>query len=86
MKNSKNKKLHRTLKAKPALVRLFGGRKHRPCTYCGITLSVESATFDHVKPLSSGGYDKTKNGAISCKSCNNRKGSQTKEDFLSRMK
>jgi 5-methylcytosine-specific restriction endonuclease McrA len=75
------KKNVRSMKTSGALKRLFGSRKHRPCAYCGKTLSLGSASCDHVVALSQGGYDKTSNGAVSCRSCNSRKGSMSADAF-----
>lgn len=61
--------------------RLFKGRARRPCAYCGTMLTLEQATFDHVVPLSAGGYDKTKNGAIACRACNQAKASMPADEF-----
>lgn len=83
--NAKKARNRRTLKTGAAKRRLFGGRKHRPCAYCGARLSIESATFDHVKALSQGGYDKTKNGVLACRSCNSAKGSMTADAFRKHM-
>ena len=65
---------------------MFGDRSRKPCAYCGIKLTIENATFDHVRPLSNGGYDKRKNGVIACKSCNRRKGSMSAEKFRELLK
>jgi 5-methylcytosine-specific restriction endonuclease McrA len=62
--------------------KLFGGRRKAPCKYCGKTLTPETATFDHVRPLSQGGYHKAKNGALACYSCNQAKGSKSIGEFL----
>jgi len=85
--NSKfgRRKKSRPMNTLPAKRRLFGGRKHRPCAYCGKTLSLDTATFDHVVPLSKGGYDKTKNGALACRKCNTRKGVKSAEEFLKKI-
>jgi len=81
MYNSKKKKLRRKMSTKGAISRIFSGRKSKPCAYCGKRLTMATATFDHVKPLSKGGYDKTKNGVVACQSCNSRKGSMPPEIF-----
>lgn len=78
----KARRPRRTLDTSKALERLFGNRKHKPCAYCGKRLTLQTATFDHVKAFSQGGYDKTKNGAIACRPCNRRKGAMTREQFL----
>ena len=67
---------------KPRVDQMFGSRKRRPCAYCGVMLSRETATFDHVKPLSAGGYDRKRNGKLACLKCNQLKGSMSREQFL----
>lgn len=61
---------------------LFRGRRMQPCTYCGRPLYRETATVDHVRPLSAGGMHKLNNCVLACQSCNNRKGSMSREQFL----
>ncbi len=80
--NARKKKNVRAMKTGDALRRLFGNRKHKPCAYCGKRLTLSTATFDHVKALSQGGYDKTRNGAIACSACNSRKGSMGRDEFV----
>jgi 5-methylcytosine-specific restriction endonuclease McrA len=84
--NAKKNRNRRTLNTRQALEHLFKGRKHRPCRYaefCGQhKLTLATASFDHIVPLSQGGYDKTSNGAITCRACNARKGSMTHEQFV----
>lgn len=48
------------------------------CRYCGVELAYEDATVDHIKPKSRGGRagKNSKNGALSCKPCNARKGNR----------
>lgn len=53
---------------------LFGTRTHRPCHYCGIKLTAETATVDHVIALSKGGYDRIGNCVLACRDCNVKKG------------
>jgi 5-methylcytosine-specific restriction endonuclease McrA len=81
MYNARKKKNVRSMSTKGALKRLFGNRKRKPCAYCGLPLTLAVATFDHVRALSQGGYDKTKNGAVACASCNSRKGSMDASMF-----
>lgn len=61
---------------------LFGGRRMRPCEYCGAPLTRDKATVDHVKPIGLGGYDRIKNCVIACSPCNQRKACMTREQFL----
>lgn len=79
--NARKKRNRRTMDTQAALRRLFGNRKHRPCAYCGKTLDLRAATFDHKQALSQGGYDKTSNGAIACHQCNQAKGSLSADAF-----
>jgi 5-methylcytosine-specific restriction endonuclease McrA len=81
----KPKKRRRVKRTGPQLRQLFGSRKRRPCTYCGRTLTVETATVDHVIAFSKGGYERRSNLTIACRECNSRKGSMSREDFLKLM-
>lgn len=56
------------------------------CAYCGSILTPESATGDHVQPVSKGGKNKRRNIVIACAPCNSRKGSMDVEDFLRMLK
>jgi 5-methylcytosine-specific restriction endonuclease McrA len=83
--NARKRKNRRTLKTGKALRGMFGNRRRRPCSYCGAKLTLDQATFDHVKALSQGGYDKRKNGAIACRQCNAKKGAMSVDLFRSLM-
>jgi hypothetical protein len=51
----------------------------RTCAYCGVTdvpLQIE-----HIVPCSRGGSDRVSNLTLACEPCNQRKGSQTAEEF-----
>jgi 5-methylcytosine-specific restriction endonuclease McrA len=61
---------------------MFGKKQTMPCEYCGRTLTMQTATFDHVTPVSKGGYTKKKNGALACRTCNQMKGSLNKGEFF----
>lgn len=45
------------------------------CAYCGKSLTQETATIEHVLPLSRGGLDAIKNMVLACRSCNQAAGS-----------
>jgi len=45
------------------------------CIYCGAGLSVDTATTEHIVPLSAGGPDHLSNRALACRECNQRMGS-----------
>lgn len=46
-----------------------GGR----CTHCGVPLTFEEATLDHIIPLNKGGTNERDNYAILCMDCNSKK-------------
>lgn len=58
------------------------GKKHRDivlsiaerdgwtCAYCGALLTMETATIEHVVPLTRGGMDAIKNMVLACRQCN----------------
>lgn len=51
------------------------------CAYCGKSLTIETATEDHVVPLSCGGSDDISNIAPACLSCNCSKGNTPVDVF-----
>ena len=52
------------------------------CAYCGIELSLDTITIDHVIPLISGGTNYIENLVPSCIHCNCSKNSRTADEFL----
>lgn len=60
-------KSRRTFKA-----RLFH-RGERCCYLCGVALTFETATIDHVIPKARGGTNAMRNLRLACFACNNRK-------------
>ncbi len=44
------------------------------CQYCGLSLSLRTATLDHVFPKAKGGRKTFENTVASCHPCNNKKG------------
>ncbi len=48
------------------------------CQYCGTHVTDQSATLDHVLPVSKGGKTTWENSATACKPCNYRKAASTK--------
>ena len=50
-------------------------RDEGKCQYCGIKVTISSATIDHVIPRSRGGKETWKNLVIACTKCNCKKGS-----------
>lgn len=51
------------------------------CFYCGCALDSETATADHMIPLSRGGANDIGNIAPACRSCNSKKHDKTVEEF-----
>ena len=47
------------------------------CQYCGTHVTDQSATVDHVLPVSKGGKTTWENSATACKPCNYRKAAST---------
>lgn len=45
------------------------------CIYCGAGLAVDTATIEHIVPLSAGGPDHLSNKALACRECNQAVGS-----------
>jgi len=56
---------------------------HR-CVYCATPVTPETATLDHVFPLSRGGTCAPGNLVIACRPCNQMKGDSLPLDFFSR--
>jgi hypothetical protein len=54
---------------------------NRCCVYCGVTDT--RLEIEHVVPRSNGGSDRVSNLGVACHSCNQAKGSQDVQDFLS---
>lgn len=51
------------------------------CYYCGIKLTRNNASYDHIIPLSRGGADTKANLVWCCKKCNYSKGSKLLEEW-----
>jgi len=52
------------------------------CVYCGCRLDVETATADHMVPLSRGGANCIENITLACRSCNSKKHDKTVDEFM----
>lgn len=57
------------------IYRRDGGR----CRFCGMPLSRDAFTLDHLLPKSRGGPDWDVNLVVACSPCNNQKGDRTLE-------
>jgi hypothetical protein len=67
----------RTLNEKDAILR----KTNRKCRYCGLRLTVETMTKDHMLPSSRGGKDGYNNVVACCFPCNQLKGARTTGEF-----
>lgn len=56
-------------------------RDDQQCQYCLKHFQRSQLTIDHVMPISRGGPHKWTNVVTACAKCNNKKGSQTPEEF-----
>jgi 5-methylcytosine-specific restriction endonuclease McrA len=61
-------------------------RDHGICQYCGITVSLNDFTYDHVIPRVQNGKTCWDNVVVSCNTCNTRKGGRTPEQAGLRMR
>lgn len=61
-------------------------RDKNTCQYCGVKLSNQDATIDHVLPKSRGGKTTWKNCVIACVKCNNKKGNRKLDEVNMRLK
>jgi hypothetical protein len=50
------------------------------CRYCGSAVTTETATLDHIVPVSRGGSDEPENLATACLTCNSIKSGRSYED------
>lgn len=67
--------------------RLIKWMKATPqCEYCGLAISIEDYSADHIIPRSKGGADSIKNIHLIDKGCNQMKGNLTDEEFKVLMK
>lgn len=51
----------------------------RNCHWCGVDLTLETATLEHVIPLARGGLDNDNNRTLACEPCNRKRGSTMPE-------
>lgn len=49
------------------------------CYYCRAFLTMQTATIEHLKPVSKGGADTMDNLALACECCNKEKGNRWNE-------
>ena len=58
---------------------LYGKQEGR-CAGCNRAVDIRDLTFDHIKPLSTGGEDSESNLQLLCTPCNSSKGSKTQSE------
>lgn len=81
----KRKRARLTTKRRRHIKRMkFGGREVMPCAYCGTSLTIDTATLDHVRPVSRGGAHAQDNLVLACAPCNNAKGCKTRAAWMGR--
>lgn len=66
--------------------KLFGGRQQKPCCFCRRLISSATATLEHVIPLSKGGNWEIENLRLSCRTCNQERGSEEFFSFKNKFK
>ncbi len=64
----------------PLTNRNLFGRDRYTCAYCASTLNRETATRDHISPVSRGGTNTWMNVVTACKQCNNHKDCMTLDE------
>lgn len=55
-------------------IKLYNGDKIKPCHWCGIQLSFNDATLDHILDQADGGTNRKDNLVIACHNCNGKRG------------
>lgn len=60
-------------------------KHNRTCVYCGGVSTEPILEVDHIVPRSKGGTNRIKNLTLSCKCCNQNKGSDSLEDWSKRL-
>lgn len=61
-------------------------RDHGECQYCGVSVSRNQATFDHVVPRRLGGKLSWTNTVLACRDCNQKKGGRTPDQARMRLR
>lgn len=56
------------------------------CHYCGVALTMDTMTLDHVRPLSAGGKTVAHNLVAACRTCNETKADRPYAAFKVRAK
>ena len=53
--------------------------RQKNCHWCGCVLTIETATLEHIYPLSKGGLDNPNNYTLACEPCNTKRGNSMPE-------
>ena len=53
--------------------------KYPYCRWCGVLLTIKTATIEHIVPLARGGLDNQNNKTLACATCNHARGSDMPE-------
>ena len=53
--------------------------RQKTCHWCGCQLTLETATLEHIYPLSKGGLDNPNNYTLACEPCNTNRGNEMPE-------
>ena len=56
--------------------------RHAKCPYCGVKLTNDNVTADHIVPISHGSNNSQINLVACCEKCNNEKGDMNLKKFL----
>lgn len=76
--NRKRNKVNKNRKIKLLIKEEF------KCHYCKTEINIETVSIDHKVPRSNGGSNDLGNLLASCYECNNKKGSESYEDFMNK--
>jgi 5-methylcytosine-specific restriction endonuclease McrA len=79
---TKRKKNWHRRRGLPGLLTTLAVRYGWICNYCGCSLTIHTATYDHVVPLCRGGNDSEENMVLACGFCNKAKSFLPAHQFL----
>lgn len=72
IKASRRRKGYRQIKIKML-------KKSSKCNWCRKVLTIDTATLDHIIPISRGGLDNANNWCLACEPCNKSRGNEMPE-------
>jgi 5-methylcytosine-specific restriction endonuclease McrA len=83
-KKYRKRKNHKTYKKNEQLrqVKILYLNQSPYCIYCGIPLTYDTATLDHIIPKSRRGTDQLANLVLCCNQCNEEKGCLSLQNFI----